>query len=85
MNLRRTRAVARKEFRHILRDPRSLSLALAMPMMMLLLFGYALSLVRQAKLGAFSRVRVPAREGLTTHLYRVLQWWRRFTRTERNH
>jgi hypothetical protein len=31
------------------------------------------SLVRQAKLGAFSRVRVPAREGLTTHLYRVLQ------------
>ena len=44
MNLRRTRAVARKEFRHILRDPRSLSLALAMPMMMLLLFGYALSL-----------------------------------------
>ena len=41
--------------------------------------------VRQAKLGAFRRVRVPAREGLTTHLYRVLQWWRRFTRTERNH
>ena len=44
MNLRRTRAVARKEFWHILRDARSLSLALAMPMMMLLLFGYALSL-----------------------------------------
>jgi ABC-2 type transport system permease protein len=44
MNLRRTRAVARKEFWHILRDPRSLGLALAMPMMMLLLFGYALSL-----------------------------------------
>jgi hypothetical protein len=36
--------VARKEFWHILRDPRSLGLALAMPMMMLLLFGYALSL-----------------------------------------
>ena len=31
------------------------------------------SLVRQAKLGAFRRVRIPAREGLTTHLYRVLQ------------
>ncbi|MCI0421103.1 MAG: ABC transporter permease [Acidobacteria bacterium] len=44
MNLRRTRAVARKEFRHILRDARSLALALALPMMMLLLFGYALSL-----------------------------------------
>jgi len=44
MSFRRTRSVARKEFRHILRDPRSLALALAMPMMMLLLFGYALSL-----------------------------------------
>ena len=44
MSFRRIRAVARKEFRHIMRDPRSLSLALAMPMMMLLLFGYALTL-----------------------------------------
>jgi len=44
MNLRRTRAVARKEFWHVLRDRRSLILALAMPMLLLLLFGYALSL-----------------------------------------
>lgn len=44
MNFRRTRAVARKEFLHILRDPRSLALALALPLLMLLLFGYALSL-----------------------------------------
>jgi ABC-2 type transport system permease protein len=44
MNLRRTRAVAKKEFVHILRDARSLILALAMPMLMILLFGYALSL-----------------------------------------
>ncbi|HYK90918.1 MAG TPA: ABC transporter permease [Acidobacteriota bacterium] len=44
MNLRRTRAVARKEFLHILRDPRSLILALALPLLMLLLFGYALTL-----------------------------------------
>jgi ABC-2 type transport system permease protein len=44
MNLRRTRAVARKEFWHVLRDTRSLILALAIPMLMLLLFGYALSL-----------------------------------------
>jgi ABC-2 type transport system permease protein len=44
MNLRRTRAVARKEFLHILRDPRSLIMALAFPFMMILLFGYALTL-----------------------------------------
>ena len=44
MNLRRTRAVARKEFLHIIRDPRSLIMALAIPFTMLLLFGFALSL-----------------------------------------
>ena len=44
MNLRRTRAIARKEFLHILRDPRSLIMALALPLLMILLFGYALTL-----------------------------------------
>jgi ABC-2 type transport system permease protein len=44
MNLRRTRAMARKELLHIIRDPRSLMAALAQPVLVLLLFGYALSL-----------------------------------------
>ena len=44
MSFRRTRAIARKEFLHILRDPRSLIMALAVPLVMLLLFGYALTL-----------------------------------------
>ena len=44
MNLRRTRAIARKEFLHIVRDPRSLVMALALPMLMILLFGWALTL-----------------------------------------
>ena len=44
MNLRRTRAMARKELLHILRDPRSLMAALTQPVLVLLLFGYALSL-----------------------------------------
>jgi ABC-2 type transport system permease protein len=44
ISYRRTRAIAHKEFLHILRDPRSLYLALAIPMLLLVLFGYALSL-----------------------------------------
>ncbi len=44
MKLLRVRAIAKKEFIHILRDPRSLGMAIAIPMLLLLLFGYALSL-----------------------------------------
>ena len=44
LSLRRTRAVSQKEFRHILRDPRSLIMALIVPMFQMLLFGYALNL-----------------------------------------
>jgi ABC-2 type transport system permease protein len=43
VNLRRARAVARKEFLHVLRDPLSLAIAIALPMLLLTLFGYALS------------------------------------------
>lgn len=43
MKLRRVLAIARKEFLHIVRDPRSLGMAIAIPMIMLLLFGYALT------------------------------------------
>jgi ABC-2 type transport system permease protein len=44
MNARRLSAVARKEFIHILRDPRSLGMAIAIPMLLLVLFGSALTL-----------------------------------------
>ena len=37
-------AVARKEFIHVIRDPRSLGMGIAIPMLLLLLFGYALTL-----------------------------------------
>ena len=41
---RRTWAMAHKEFRHVLRDARSLAMALALPLFLLVLFGYALTL-----------------------------------------
>ena len=44
MNLRRTRAMFEKEFRHIVRDSRSLIMALFLPLFQMLLFGYALNL-----------------------------------------
>ena len=44
MNLRRLKAVAKKEFLHVLRDPRSLMMGIGMPLMLLFLFGYALTL-----------------------------------------
>lgn len=44
MNRRRVRAIAKKEFIQIRRDPRSLGLGLAMPVLLLILFGYALTL-----------------------------------------
>ncbi|GAB4350304.1 MAG: ABC transporter permease [Candidatus Abyssubacteria bacterium] len=44
MKVVRVWAIARKEFIHILRDPRSLAMAIAIPMLLLLLFGYALTL-----------------------------------------
>lgn len=44
MNLRRVKAVARKEFIHVWRDPLSLTMALATPGFLLILFGFALTL-----------------------------------------
>jgi ABC-2 type transport system permease protein len=44
MKLQRIKAVAKKEFIHIIRDPRSLGMGIAIPMLMLFLFGYALTL-----------------------------------------
>jgi ABC-2 type transport system permease protein len=44
MNLRKVRAIARKEYLHLIRDFRSLILAFIIPLLLILLFGYALSL-----------------------------------------
>ncbi len=44
MNFRRLKTIAKKEFLHVLRDPRSLMMGIGMPMMLLFLFGYALTL-----------------------------------------
>lgn len=42
--MRRVLAIARKEFLHVLRDPRSLIVAIIMPLSMIILYGYALDM-----------------------------------------
>jgi len=44
LNLTNVRAIARKEFYHLIRDFRSLYLAFFIPLLLILMFGYALSL-----------------------------------------
>jgi len=44
LSLANTKAIARKEFYHLMRDFRSLYLAFFIPLLLILLFGYALSL-----------------------------------------
>jgi len=44
VNLRKSQAIARKEFYHLARDLRSLYLAFLIPLLLIFLFGYALSL-----------------------------------------
>lgn len=52
MKWQHVRAMARKEWRHLFRDPGSLALMLLMPTMLLFLFGYAIRLdVTDAPLG----------------------------------
>jgi ABC-2 type transport system permease protein len=68
MNLRRTRAVARKETLHILRDPRSLLLALGIPLLMIIMFGYALTLdVDRVPLVVWDQSRTPQSREFISH------------------
>ena len=58
MNLPRTWAIAKKEFFHIYRDPRSLALVILMPALLMLLFGYAVTLdVKKISMAVLDRDR----------------------------
>jgi len=54
----RTWAIAKKEFVHIYRDPRSLALVILMPALLMLLFGYAVTLdVKKVSMAVLDRDR----------------------------
>jgi ABC-2 type transport system permease protein len=69
MKPRRVWAVARKEFLHVLRDPRSLGMGIAIPMLLLLLFGYALTFdVDRVPLVVWDQSQTPASRDLVSRL-----------------
>jgi ABC-2 type transport system permease protein len=58
VKLSRTWAIAKKEFFHIYRDPRSLALVILMPVLLMLLFGYAVTLdVKKVSMAVLDRDR----------------------------
>ena len=58
MKVSRTWAIAKKEFFHIYRDPRSLALVIMMPALLMLLFGYAVTLdVKNISMAVLDRDR----------------------------
>ena len=72
MNPKTVKAIARKEYFHLIRDFRSLYLAFIIPLLLILLFGYALSLDVEHIRPWWSIMIKPRRaailsEGLTPH------------------
>jgi len=90
MNLRRTRAVAHKEFLHIMRDPRSLGMALALPLLMIMLFGYALTLdVDRIPMVVYDSSRTPESRELIdafrgSRYFMIVAWADRYEAIERS-
>jgi len=67
--VRRTLAIARKEFLHIIRDVRSLSLAVAMPLLMVFLYGYAIDMeMKNLPVGVLDYDHSPQSRDLVTRM-----------------
>ncbi len=65
MKASRIRALARKELRHILRDPRSLWIIFMLPNVMMFLFGYAINLdLKDVRVGVCDLSRTPQSRAL---------------------
>lgn len=63
-------AMASKETRHVLRDPRSLYLALGMPVVLLILFGFGVSFdMDHLPIAVVDDDRTPASRAITDHFF----------------
>lgn len=67
--MKRISAVARKEARHILRDPRSLIVAILMPLVMVILYSYAIDMeLKRLKIAILDFDRSPASRELVREM-----------------
>lgn len=70
-----------KEFRHILRDPRSLLILIGMPIAQILIFGYAITTdLKESNIGIVRKTNDPLSSTLVNHLdasqwFRVVKIW----------
>ena len=56
MDLQRTKAIAKKEFKHLFRDYRMLSILILFPVFLLIIFGYAINFdVKNIKIAVYDR------------------------------
>jgi ABC-2 type transport system permease protein len=82
VKLQRIRAMAGKEWRHLLRDSRSLALILLMPAMMLFLYGYAIRLdITEAPIGVLQLSRDAAADAVVarfdaSHAFHVVAYFK---------
>ena len=81
MRMQHIRAMARKEWWHLFRDPRSLALILLMPTMLLFLFGYAIRLdITEAPIGVLQESRDAVADDITarldaSHAFQVINYF----------
>ena len=81
LNIHRIRAVARKEFFHIIYDPRTLFIIFLMPVVQLIVFGYAMRLeIRLVDMAVIDLARSPASRNLVDQFEGSL-FFRTFTYT----
>ncbi len=65
--MRRVLAMARKELRHLIRDPRTLGIALLLPVVMLFVYAYGVGLdIKHLKLGVLDHSQTPESRQLLT-------------------
>lgn len=69
MKIRRIKAITKKEFIHILRDPYSLTMAIILPLLLLLIYGYAVTFdVENIPSGVLDRDRSQQSREFLRHL-----------------